>query len=226
MYQHCLIVCGIAEQLHGRAGLDSDLGLVGQAACCTTSGCTGCTTRRDELDHANYIRHGLLGHELLRTAGFPEAICRFASCHTGMGLSKDDVIGQRLPLPPADYLAETGEEKLVMYADKFHSKTTPPALLTACAYAVSVRRFGEDKVAGFESMRAAFGEPDLGPFATPTGSGCSTAADRGDDAGHRKVPALRGDPQGTGPRWPVHPERSRLTVPPHQVLRVRQKWAG
>ena len=95
------------------------------------------------------------------SAGSPRA--------TGMGLTRDDVLRQGLPLPPADYLAETGEEALVMYADKFHSKTTPPALLTACAYAASVRRFGEDKVARFEWMRAAFGEPDLGPFTSAYG---------------------------------------------------------
>jgi uncharacterized protein len=74
------------------------------------------------------------------------------------------VLRQGLPLPPADYVAETGEETLVMYADKFHSKTTPPTLLTASAYAASVRRFGTDKVAAFESMRAMFGDPDLTPF--------------------------------------------------------------
>jgi uncharacterized protein len=85
-------------------------------------------------------------------------ICRFASHHTGLGLSRDDVLRQELPLPPCDYLAETPQEMLVMYADKFHSKTTPPALPTADAYAASVRRFGADKVAAFESMRAAFGE--------------------------------------------------------------------
>lgn len=78
-----------------------------------------------------------------------------------MGLSRQDVISQGLPLPPADYLAETGEETLVMYADKFHSKTSPPVFLTADAYAARVRRFGEDKVAAFEEMRARFGEPDL-----------------------------------------------------------------
>jgi uncharacterized protein len=132
-----------------------------------------------ELDHASYIRHGLLGHELLLAEGFPDAICRFASCHTGMGLTRDDVLRQGLPLPPADYVAETGEEALVMYADKFHSKTTPPALLTACAYAASVRRFGEDKVARFESMRAAFGEPDLGPFSRAYGHRVVDCALRG-----------------------------------------------
>jgi len=164
VYQHCLIVCGIAAQLHARAGLDSDIGLVRAGCLLHDIGVYRLYDAAGELDHANYIRHGVLGHELLRAEGFPEAICRFASCHTGMGLTRDDVLRQGLPLPPADYLAETGEEALVMYADKFHSKTTPPTLLTACAYAASVRRFGADKAARFESMRAAFGEPDLGPF--------------------------------------------------------------
>ena len=55
-----------------------------------------------------------------------------------------------------------------MYADKFHSKSTPPQFRTASAYAASVRRFGEDKVAAFEAMRARFGEPDLAPFSPAT----------------------------------------------------------
>jgi uncharacterized protein len=92
-----------------------------------------------------------------------------------MGLRREDVLRQGLPLPPGDYLAETGEESLVMYADKFHTKTTPPAFLTAGAYVASVARFGEDKVAAFESMREAFGEPDLAPFSS--GYGHRVAAD-------------------------------------------------
>jgi uncharacterized protein len=71
------------------------------------------------------------------------------------------VIKQGLPLPLGDYLAETGEEAMVMYADKFHSKTTPPTFVTADIYADSVRRFGEDKVAAFEELRERFGVPDL-----------------------------------------------------------------
>ena len=99
--------------------------------------------------------------ELLRADGLPEAICRFASHHTGVGLSRADVLAQRLPIPPADYLAETGEERLVMYADKFHSKTTPPVFRTASASAARLRRFGEEKVMAFEALRETFGEPDL-----------------------------------------------------------------
>ena len=56
-----------------------------------------------------------------------------------------------------------------MYADKFHSKKTPPFFLTASAYAASVRRFGEEKVTAFQSMRAAFGDPDLEPFSAAYG---------------------------------------------------------
>ena len=134
-----------------------------------TSACTGCTTARGTSTGGSYIRHGILGYELLQEEGLPEEICRFASHHTGVGLTRDDVISQRLPLPPADYLAETGEERLVMYADKFHSKKTPPVFLTAPAYAARVRRFGEEKVTAFQSMRAAFGEPDLEPFSTAYG---------------------------------------------------------
>jgi uncharacterized protein len=121
------------------------------------------------LDYANYIRHGILGDELLRGEGFPDVICRFAAHHTGVGLTRDDVVRQELPLPPCDYLAETAEERLVMYADKFHSKSTPPTLWTADAYAARVRRFGADKVAVFAAMRATFGEPDLAPFSRAYG---------------------------------------------------------
>ena len=56
------------------------------------------------------------------------------------------------------------KEQLVMYADKFHSKTDPPVFVTAGSYAASIRQFGEDKAAVFGSLRERFGEPDLTPF--------------------------------------------------------------
>jgi uncharacterized protein len=176
VYTHCEIVSGIAVQLQQRGGLDGDIGLIRAGCLLHDIGVYRLYDDSGELDHANYIRHGVLGHELLAGEGFPEAISRFASCHTGVGLSRDDVLSQGLPLPPADYLAESGEEVLVMYADKFHTKAAPgpassasPALLTADAYAASLRRFGLHKVASFEAMRAAFGEPDLAPFASGYG---------------------------------------------------------
>jgi uncharacterized protein len=171
VYTHCVIVCGIAKQLHSRMGSDQeiDIDLARAGALLHDVGVYRLYDPAGNLDGANYIRHGILGYELLQEEGLPEAICRFASHHTGVGLTREDVIAQRLPLPPADYLAETGEERLVMYADKFHSKKTPPVLLTAPVYAANVRRFGAEKVAAFQAMRAEFGEPDLEPFSAAYG---------------------------------------------------------
>jgi uncharacterized protein len=161
VHTHCLIVCDVAEQLHSQAGAGIDIDLVRAGSLLHDIGVYRLYDDDGQFDHVNYVRHGLLGHELLMEEGFPEEIRRFASCHTGMGLRREDVIRQGLSLPPADYLAETGEETLVMYADKFHSKTTPPTFVTAEAYAASVRRFGEEKVSAFASMCGMFGEPDL-----------------------------------------------------------------
>jgi uncharacterized protein len=164
VYTHCLIVGDIAAQLHVRSGAGLDIDLIQAGSLLHDVGVYRLYDDAGRLDQASYIRHGLLGYELLREEGLPEEICRFASHHTGVGLTREDVLRQRLPLPPADYLAETDEEAMVMYADKFHSKTLPPAFLAANAYATSVLRFGANKVIAFESLRARFGDPDLGPL--------------------------------------------------------------
>jgi uncharacterized protein len=163
VYTHCVIVCAIAEQLCSRLGpgLGVDIDLVRAGSLLHDIGVYRLYDDAGDLDHANYIRHGVLGYELLREEGLPVAICRFASHHTGVGISRDDVVAQQLPIPPADYLAGPGEERLVMYADKFHSKTTPPVFRTALACAARLRRFGEEKVASFQAMRDTFGDPDL-----------------------------------------------------------------
>ncbi|MFF7633082.1 HD domain-containing protein [Kitasatospora sp. NPDC008050] len=158
---HCEIVCGIAEQLLARTGLLLDAELVRVGALLHDIGVYRLYDGDGRLDHRGYIRHGVLGHEILREEGYPERLRRFCSCHTGVGLSRHDIREQQLPIPEADYLAESAEEQLVMYADKFHSKTTPPTFLTADTYAAHVARFGPAKVEAFDLLRTRFGEPDL-----------------------------------------------------------------
>jgi uncharacterized protein len=165
---HCQIVCRLAEELHAGGG-GADLALVRAGSLLHDIGVYRLYDDAGALDYARYIQHGVLGHQLLADEGLPEALCRFASHHTGVGLSRQDVARQGLPLPPGDYLADTPEEALVMYADKFHSKSVPPTFLTADAYAVRVRRFGQDKLAVFASLRAAFGEPDVAALARDYG---------------------------------------------------------
>jgi uncharacterized protein len=123
VYTHCVIVCGIAEQLHSRMGAAQgiDIDLTRAGALLHDVGVYRLYDAAGNLDRKNYIRHGILGYELLQEEGLPEAICRFASHHTGVGLT------------------------------------------------ASVSRFGPQKVAAFQAMRAAFGEPDLEPFSAAYG---------------------------------------------------------
>ncbi|MFE5734625.1 HD domain-containing protein [Streptomyces sp. NPDC056528] len=166
---HCEIVWRIAERLLPRVGENLDPELVRAGCLLHDIGVYRLYDAEGRLDGRNYIRHGILGHELLAAEGLPEAVCRFCSCHTGVGLTKEDVIAQGLPLPPADYVAVTPEERLVMYADKFHSKSTPPRFLSPETYTVSVSRFGQDKVAAFGALRTAYGDPELDDLAAAYG---------------------------------------------------------
>ncbi|MGK5551475.1 HD domain-containing protein [Actinomadura kijaniata] len=164
VYTHCRIVCQIAERLLARRNAAVDVALVRAGCLLHDIGVYRLYGPSGELDHARYIRHGVLGHELLAGEGFPEVLCRFCSCHTGVGLTRDDIREQRLPIPVGDYVAETAEEELVMYADKFHSKTDPPVFVSAETYAAKVGRFGEEKTLAFKEMVDRYGVPDLGPL--------------------------------------------------------------
>lgn len=71
---------------------------------------------------APYLCHGYLGREILDNFGYPRhaLVCER---HTGVGLTMEDIIKQRLPLPPRDMVPETIEEKIICFADCFFSKT-------------------------------------------------------------------------------------------------------
>ncbi|WP_193514628.1 HD domain-containing protein [Streptomyces griseoloalbus] len=173
VHTHCEIVWSIAEQLLSAPRLRHLDGELVRAGCLLHDiGVYRLYGEDGRLDHGNYIRHGLLGHEILEQEGFPETLRRFCSHHTGVGVTRQDVLSQGLPLPPADYLAVTEEERLVMYADKFHSKSRPSAFLSPDEYAAHVRRFGEEKVTAFHALRAEFGDPDLA-LPVPHGGGAS-----------------------------------------------------
>jgi len=65
----------------------------------------------------NAVKHGLAGADLLRNERVDEAICNITERHVGIGISKQDIIGQKLPLPHVDLVPVTVEEKIVAYAD-------------------------------------------------------------------------------------------------------------
>lgn len=97
-----------------------------------------------------YIKHGVLGAELLRSEGLPRH-ARVAERHTGTGLTPETIVRQALPLPLADYSPETIEEQLICYADKFFSKSHLERVRTPEQVLKSLEKFGAE---GVERMKA------------------------------------------------------------------------
>ncbi len=161
IFTHCQIIWELAEQLIEKSAPKVDADFVKAGCLLHDIGAYRLYLSDGEIDHKNYIKHGTLGYELLKDEGFDEDVCRVASCHTGVGLTKQEIIDEAIPLSPQDYVAKTAEERLVMYVDKFHTKTTPPKFMTAKTYIQQVRKFGEHKVERFNRFQEEFGSPDL-----------------------------------------------------------------
>jgi uncharacterized protein len=167
VFTHCLIVRDIADELlatNPHPAIDSELVRVG---CLIHDIGVYSLFENGKLNKETYITHGIRGYDILTSEGYEEKICRIASHHTGVGLSRADIKDQSLPLPDEDFLAETAEERLVMYADKFHSKH--PRFNTYETYRKTVARFGEEKVERFDALAQEFGKPNLTDLAEKYG---------------------------------------------------------
>lgn len=93
-----------------------------------------------------YIRHGLLGAELLRAEGFP-LHARVAERHTGTGLTAETIRIQQLPLPQEDFSPESIEEQIICYADKFFSKSHLERVRTPEQTLLSLQKYGAEGIA-------------------------------------------------------------------------------
>lgn len=170
VFMHCCAVCDVAEQLMERGGFAVNKDLV-RVGCLLHDLGVYRLYKDGVFDEDKYICHGVLGEELLREEGFPLQICRFASHHTGVGITKQQIMERGLPLPQEDFLAESEEELLVMYADKFHSKSTPPRFNAAESYKAYVLKFGPENPVKFQEMVDHFGMPDLETLSKKYGYG-------------------------------------------------------
>ncbi len=164
VYGHCLIVWELAQQLLLRRPQPVDIDVVRAGCLLHDIGVYWLYDDNGQLQSEQYMRHGILGEEILRSEKYPESLCRVASHHTGTGLTSEDIERQKLPLPVADYTAKSIEERLIMYADKFHSKAVPQ-FNSVQWYGQYVRRFGAKKADTFNALVREFGEPDLVPLA-------------------------------------------------------------
>ncbi|MDE6308918.1 MAG: HDIG domain-containing protein [Muribaculaceae bacterium] len=103
-----------------------------------------------------YIRHGILGAEVLRARGVDEAIASVAERHTGAGITVDDIDAQGLPLPRRDFSPRTLMERLVCYADKFYSKTRLDSAKTLEQVRASMARRSPSTLARFDELHREF----------------------------------------------------------------------
>jgi uncharacterized protein len=97
-----------------------------------------------------YLAHGYLGCELIAGLGYPEhgLVCER---HTGVGISKEEILKKKLPLPQRDFIPESVEEQIIAFADKFFSKSSGNYdEKTLKDVRKSIAAFGDSNVKRFE----------------------------------------------------------------------------
>lgn len=70
-----------------------------------------------------YLAHGYLGRDILERENLPKhaLVCER---HVGVGISRREIIDNKLPLPARDMNPVTIEEEIISLADKFFTKDT------------------------------------------------------------------------------------------------------
>ncbi len=105
--RHSIAVSSLAVKIGRRCDADHELVLIGSLlhdiGRCRTHG----------------IEHAVVGAELLRSEGMPEALVTIVERHIGAGLSA--VEASALGLPERDFIPLTLEEKVVAHADNLIS---------------------------------------------------------------------------------------------------------
>jgi len=109
--------------------------------------------------HGNepYIRHGVIGREILEGEGLPRhaLVCER---HIGVGLTVADIRSQRLPLPKEEMIPLSLEERIVCFADLFYSKSPEKhgKEKTIAEVKTALGKFGAQKVMIFEGWLEEF----------------------------------------------------------------------
>ncbi len=142
LLEHSKAVAKKAVEIAKKVGADVEF--VREAALLHDIGVTG---------EGKYILHGIKGKEILEKEGLPKhaLVCER---HIGVGLTKEDVEKQNLPLPKKDMIPLTIEEEIVAYADLFHSKSNGFRDVEEIKKRLS--KYGEENVKKFEEWHSKF----------------------------------------------------------------------
>jgi uncharacterized protein len=160
LLEHGRLVAGKALAAAARVGhFQPDLDLIRSAAMLHDIGIF--LTDSPGLDcHGSepYIRHGVLGREILDAIGYPRhgLVCER---HVGVGISASDIRRFNLPLPQRDMRPLSIEEEIVCYADKFFSKNGGGKVheKSEAEIVADLSRYGTDKAERFMKWVERFG---------------------------------------------------------------------
>ena len=96
-----------------------------------------------------YLCHGYLGCDLMVEEGYPE-IGLVCERHTGIGITTEEIIDNKLPLPLRNYMPLSVEEQIICFADKFFSKSGDITREKSVSdIRKSMQKFGNKNVARF-----------------------------------------------------------------------------
>ncbi|MCM1076239.1 MAG: HDIG domain-containing protein [Bacteroides sp.] len=157
--RHCQSVTDLALEINERRHLNLNPDTVEEAAMLHDVGIF-MTDAPDIECHGTrpYILHGVLGAELLRREGMPEADALVAERHTGAGITADDIASQKLPLSAnGNYMPETTLERLICYADKFYSKSGDMKRKSLERVERSMQRISPSTLLRFKELQKEFG---------------------------------------------------------------------
>ena len=161
--RHSRSVADLALEINDRRGLGLDRELVEECALLHDIGIF--MTDAPGIDcHGNepYIRHGILGADLLRQEGFREETARVAERHTGAGITAHDIEELGLPLPSERILCpQTLLERLICYADKFYSKSGNMERKSLERVRQSMARHSASTLERFEQLHAFFAPEEI-----------------------------------------------------------------
>jgi uncharacterized protein len=163
VWTHSLIVKSIAlqiaEKLEKEYGIKTDKKLIEFGALIHDIGYYGCFDD-DYKKICLYVLHGKKGFDILLNEKVSKKRARFALCHIGVGLSKEQIEKDKLDLPLENLIPISLEEEIVAYADSFHTKGHP----SFGSFEESLKEVnGHNEKYGsiYERFRDKFGVPEL-----------------------------------------------------------------
>lgn len=121
-------------------------------------------TRAPEIEcHGDlpYICHGVEGRKMLEAEGLPHHAL-VAERHTGVGISRAEIIENDFPVPRRDMLAVSLEEQIISWADLFYGKDNIWCERSESKIKERLAKFGAEKVRTFEEWQVLFGNHSRG----------------------------------------------------------------